>query len=76
MASGRTRCKDVGGVHVEDLFSVSHDRTDAQKLAAELNGKLQADWRNGLIYGLLSIGFSLGQSADLARLAAAIRSAA
>lgn len=66
-------CKDAGGVHVDDLFATKRNRTEPQMLAAELNGKVHADWRNGLVYELLSIGNALGHSADLAKLASSIR---
>lgn len=68
-------CKDGGGVHVDDLFGASRQRSGGEELADDLHGKVKADWRNGLIYELLSIGYCLGRSADLARLAIAIREA-
>ena len=64
----------VGGVHADDLFpNVKKNRDDAEKLAAELYDKVSADWRNGLLYELLSIGFYLGRSEDLKKLSAAIQ---
>ncbi|RWL43526.1 MAG: hypothetical protein EOR60_20720 [Mesorhizobium sp.] len=64
----------VGGVHADNLFpNAKNKRDDAQELAAELYSKISADWRNGLLYELFSIGFYLGRSPDLERLSVAIR---
>ncbi|GLQ82616.1 hypothetical protein GCM10007881_61390 [Mesorhizobium huakuii] len=66
----------VGGVHADNLFpNVKKKRDDAEELAAELYNKISADWRNGLMYELLSIGVYLGRSEDLKKLAAAIQKA-
>lgn len=70
-------CKEAGGVHIDNLFpNAKNKREDPERLAAELNGKIEADWRNGLHYELLSIGFYLGRSRDLAKLSDTIKGVA
>ena len=66
-------CKDAGGVHVDQLFGAVRARTEGERLAAELDKHVFTEWRNGLAFEVLAIGHALGQSDDLAKLAAAIR---
>lgn len=66
-------CKDAGAVHLDQLFGAARSRTEGEQLAAELDSKVFTDWRNGLAYEILAIGYALGSSPDLAKLATLIR---
>jgi hypothetical protein len=68
-------CKLAGSVHLDRVLASSRKRPWSFGHIEELEGRVQADRRDGLMFEILSIGQAIGQSDDMMILAAMIREA-
>jgi hypothetical protein len=65
----------AGGAHLDRISAIIRNKTARYELVAELERRVNADTMDGLHFELLSIGQAIGRSADMHRLASAIRAA-
>lgn len=64
-------CKLAGSVHLD--IGTNRKRPLSFEFIKELRGKVHSDWRDGLVFEMLSIGQALGKSRDLLALAEKIK---
>lgn len=68
-------CKLAGSVHLDRVLTSSRKRPWSFDHIEELEGRVRADRRDGLLFEVLSMGQAMGRSDDLMMLAAMIREA-